>query len=377
MAGLYYEPRSLWSIANVDAHAAPVQLELPRRHFYNGERHPITLKRIALCAVNYLLQGTPTDVSGVGYNETSAVLNRARLKISSPQQFHWNDRKFIDCASMAPKPTAQPPNDLIAGDAGEVATYLPSSMWGQSMLRLDNPLIVPKQGSLEWDLSAHTPFPGVGVSGVAEDALATAWMLYQQQGGLWPGSARQCLRNLFPFTGNITEFNPEERWPYPPDGYGVGTPVVIPTSDSWWPPLSRFPSGSSSNPNSFIGQNDARDGSSMITDLRVAIDQRLYDQRLVAQFGASARPSPLALRTGTRIRTIGTGSQTYWWRPGAPLALVFDAITPALVMDLPEPITLPPDGQLSVELEMDAVPTDETPVYHIGVSFNGFATIEG
>jgi hypothetical protein len=115
----------------------------------------------------------------------------------------------------------------------------------------------------------------------------------------------------------------------------------------------------------------------MFTDLRCFIDQRLYDQRLCAQFGAASRPSPLALRTGTRIRTTGTGSQNYWWRPGAPLALVFDHITPALVMRLSDPITLPPQDQLDVEMEFPGVPGSADTNFHVGVSFNGFATIEG
>ncbi len=375
-AGLYYEPRSLWSIANVEASANTQRVELPRKHFYNGERHPITITRVALCGVNYLLTGAPVDVGGVAFDETSDIISRCRLKISSPQRFHWNSRKFVLDAAMAPQPTAQPPVGPTPGFVGEIASYLPSSLWGLSMLKLDYPLIVPRRGGVEWDLSAHTPFPGVGEGGDPEDAQAFAWMLYQQQGGLFAGSARQHLAPLFAFTGNITEANPEERWPYPPDGYGVGTPTF--PSNNWWPPLSRFPAGGSvGNPHSFIAQEDSRDGSSMITDLRVTIDQRLYDQRLAEQFGATARPSPLSLRTGTRIRTTGTGSQNYWWRPGAPLALVFDHITPALVWKLPEPITLPPQDQLDIEMEFPSVPDGEATTFHVGIAFNGFATIEG
>lgn len=378
MRGLYYEPRSLWSIANVQSSNASVRrVELPRLHFYNGERHPITIKRIALCGVNYLQCGTPTDVAGTQFNETAAVISRCRLRISSPQRFHWNTRRFILDASMAPLPTAQPPVGLTPGDAGEVANYLPSSFWGQSMLKLDNPLIVPRRGGVEWDLSAHTPFPGVGEAGEPEDAQAFATMIYQQVGGLWPGSVRQNIVPLFAYTGDLSQPNPEERWPYPPDGYGVGIPPAALASNNWWPPLSRFPVGSSANPNSFIAQESAVSGSTEITDLRCVIDQRLYDQRFVAQFGVTSRPSPLSMRTGVRIRTAGTGSQNWWWRPGAPLALVFDHITPALVMHLQNPITLPPQDQLDVEMEFPVMPGEESTAFHVGVSFNGFATIEG
>lgn len=377
-AGLLYEPRSLWSIANVAGSGIAQRLELQRTHFYNGERWPITLKRIALCGVNYLLQGAPLDLMPIGFNETSAVISRTRVKISSPGRYHFTSKRtFVLDAAMAPKSTAQPPTQLTPGDPGEVATYLPSSLWGQCMLKPDYPLYIPRRGAIEWALSAHTPFPAEQLppNDIPQDVTATAWMLYQQEGGLFSGSARSQQVTLFPFVGDLSQPNPQERWPYPADGYGAGVPPAgTPTSADWWSPQSRFPAG---GPRGFTSQEDVRDGSSKIIGLRTFIDQRLYDQRLVAQFTNVVRPSPLSLRTGCRIRTQGIGSQTWWWRPGAPLALVFDHVTPALVMDLPEPFTLPPQGQLDVEMEIPAISQDYTSTFHVGISFNGFATIEG
>ncbi len=369
---LLYEPRSLWSIANVVAADHPQFVRLPRTHFYNGSRWPITLNRIALAGINYFF-GSAISAQGSIADCTAAIINRTKIRISSPQQFYWNSRAMLLDAAHAPLPTAQPPQGLTPGDAGEVTNYLPSSLWGQCMLKFDNPLILPQRGSCEWWLSAHTPFPAMTDTGAVENAAVRAWMLYQEKGGMFAGSARFAEVPLLPFTGNDTQRDPQERWPYPPDDYGAGVPSGIASTSNWWPGESSFPSG---GPRSFTKQESTRQGSTELTDMRVFIDQRLYDQRLYDNL--NNRPSPLSLRTGTRIRTVNTGSNTWWWRPGAPLALVFDHITPALVMKLAEPITLAPQDQLDVEMEFPAaIPDQVDNSYHVGISFNGFATIEG
>ena len=85
----------------------------------------------------------------------------------------------------------------------------------------------------------------------------------------------------------------------------------------------------------------------------------------------------------SRIRTTDGGSGRYWWRPGAPIALVLDHITPAFVYELPVPITVGPGDALDVELEVPlstTFPDDgtaTTPTFNLGVSFNGYAAIEG
>jgi hypothetical protein len=71
----------------------------------------------------------------------------------------------------------------------------------------------------------------------------------------------------------------------------------------------------------------------------------------------------------------------WWWRPGAPLALVFDAQTPGLVYDLTHEITLEPGDTLA--LEMTFPPSafgGENPQLipvHVGVALNGYSPIEG
>lgn len=343
-SGLLYEPRSLWSIANVkvveDA-PGPVRVRLPKRHFFNGERYPLILKRLALCAVNYAL-----------LDDTINFFQHAELGISVPQRYHLNTKRFVPVAGLTARPTWQPSTPFAP---------LSSNLWGQSMLNFDNPLYIAKDAFIEWSLSAITP-----VGDTALDPVP-AKMLYQEEGGLWPGSARTHEVELpfwNPNSMGSLQFDPLEKWPFPPaDAASVGGDATV-----FWDPRGHF-SG-----NRFLQQEHTRDGSTKLIDMRVAIDQRAYDDTV--DLGVN-QPSPLHFRIGTRARMGNGGTKAWWWRPGAPLALVFDHITPALVYELNESVTLGPGEQLDVEMLLPPIVGQDPAEYHIGISFNGFAVIEG
>lgn len=388
---LYYEPRSFWSILNVPASGVMQRVTMNKLHFWNGERWPIEVRRIALAAINYTVTGKPPTGSEipnlaptVGANETSSVINRTRVRISVQQRYHLNLRRMVIDAGMAPRRTWMPATQAI---------FPTSSIWGQCNLTLDEPLIVPRNGAVEWSMSGYTPWKDNSGDEppTDQDQPTEAWLLYQEQGGMFAGSARVRQIPLLPYLGNT--FPTGEGWPYPPDGYGVPTTLTIPSTENWWPPQSTFPAGGQGGANgtqrgtSFRNQESTRAGSSKITELRTYIDQQAYDESFNNHAFATvkaARPTPLSMRVGTRIRTQGSGSNTWWWRPGAPLALVFDTITPAVVMDLPRPFTLRPNEQITVEMEFPPNVTDASvppqtfqTTYHIGCSLNGFAAIEG
>lgn len=390
--GVLYEPRSFWSIENVDAGAAPQFVRFDRRHFYNGERWPITIKRLTMMAVNYTVFETPQAGlnPAIGADEAGSVINKIRISLSSNQRYHFNAKRTLQLAGLSPRPRWMPQVGLT--NAGE-GLYLPSSLYGQCFLTLDKPLFLPRNGSIQWDLSAYTPWNTQVVKGNDQNNNATAWMIYQEEGGLWPGSARSRQVQLQAYTGQLTP-DPEMKWPFPADGYGVGAlgPAVSASVD-WWAPLSRFPAGGAANRDftggpgaagplqrSFSGQESTRAGSTKIIGMRTFIEQMTYDVQFSQNMfpvGATSRSAPLSMRVGTRVRTENAGSKTWWWREGAPLALVFDTLTPANVYEFPEPFTLNPGDQLDVEMELPAnVPTFTT-TFHIGVALNGFAAIEG
>ncbi len=363
--GLLYEPRSFWSIANVAGQAYDQTVRLDRRHFYNGGRYPIEIKRIAIAGINYLLTGAPATIDTVGWNESSSVVERVRVSISAPQRYYFSSRRAPLAAGMAPRPTAQIP---VAAPA--------SSMWGQCNLAFDKPLVLPRTGTIEMSLSAHTPWVWPAITPVVEAQQTQATIVWQEVGGYFAGSGRSLTVPLFAYTGNTTVADPAEKWPYPPDGYGVGAGPALP-SPNWWPAQSSFPAGGQRG---FSRFESTRSGSTELSELRTYIDQRDYDEALAAAFDGTPRPCPLSLRTGCRVRTVSGGSREYWWRPGAPLALVLDTITPAVVYELDEPFTMPPGEQLDLEVQIPGMtPTGDLaqPNYHIGVSLNGFAAIEG
>src|SRR6185503_5361115 len=96
----------------------------------------------------------------------------------------------------------------------------------------------------------------------------------------------------------------------------------------------------------------------------------------------AAKPiAPIGTRIVTRAKCSNGGTNEWWWRPNAPLCLVSPTMGPATVYTLRKPIVLGPGEQLEVELQAPPIVTiDDTPfqpTYQIGVSFTGYATIEG
>lgn len=377
--GLIYEPRSLWSIARVASTALDQQFRLDKRHFFNGTRWPIQIRRVALMAVNYVIADAPAGLGGQPPEETQQILQKCRVGVSVPQRYHLSSKRMVLTGAVAPEPSGQPPVEQV--DIGSSNFFTPSSQYGVSMLKFDKPLILPRTGTIEWGLSAHTAYNGVGKGG-DEDRLTQAWMLYQEEGGLFAGSARARRVDLAAFTGNTTQSI--ESWPYPPDGFGAGVPVgTAVASNNWWPPQSRFPAAGNvpdaagQRNTTFAAQESTRAGSTRLTDMRIYVDQLEYDSRMDNAGGYGGhQPSMLATRMGCSVKTVNSGSKTNWWRPGAPVGLVFDYLSPANVYDLPEEITLGPGEQLDVEMTFPAEITSTTN-FQIGIAFNGYAAIEG
>ncbi len=395
--GLLYEPRSFWSIANVALDGAEFiqTVRLPREHFFNGERWPIQIKRIALAAINYgFIEPPPGPLPGnpTAYHEGANNISVLDFAISVPQRWHVSSKSPAGAAVVTPRPRWEPRPRADAGAI--VANSRASSLWGMSMLKCDKPLIIPEQGTIEWDLTSHSPW-AVDVPNNETDALfipgySRATLLYQEVGGnVWPGSARTSPGpvgsfrpgfELRPFDRTriaALPADPPEKWPFPPDA--TFDPAVVPLetgSTTFWNPDAHF------GGRAFDAQESTRSGSTEISDLRCHIDQRFYDSAMQIAFNTPNQPSPLSLRTGSRIRTVNGGSNAWWWRPGAPLALTFDYHTPAVVYELKQEITLGPEEHLEVEVFVppafvEGQETREPSAYHLGISVNGYAAIEG
>lgn len=394
MEGLLYEPRSLWSIANARVRSdvvTPTTVRLNRRHFTNLTRWPMTFKRLAVTGVGYTFnQALDPFTSGVPslYKQSTDIAQQVGIEISAPQRYHLNSKLSISSATLAPRPTWEPPS----GYPGIV------SAWNTSRLQCDTPLYIPKTGALEWQLSGYNTMTSVDVQAPSANGVFVT-MLYQERGGMFFGNCRQHQYFARPFSlpggAALSPFyNSEEKWPFPPDLFSTAATYGGVVTNDWWDPKANFSAGK------FKRQNATRDGSTAITDLRASISQAFGWDVLVQAAMAASYPgayvvppvppgaklpniAPLSTHMGTRIKTVGCGSEAWWWRPGAPLALVFDAQTPALVYDLHREFTLEPGDSLDVTMTLPAMGADfgdtspfDVP-FHVGISLNGYSPIEG
>lgn len=364
---ILFEPRALWDVQRVtiDDITAPVVLAaFNKERFHNGGRWPITITRIALCPINYVLaaqDGVAPAGPTTWQNSMAAVFQQARVRINSPFRRHLSRRAMPIWQARTRRTWMQKPD----------APAYASSLWGVSRLDFDHPLILPRLGTISCDITGYV-IPSIGVpfgqpAGLGEDSVQSAMAIYEDGGQLNGGARVRPRSNLTPIVstnqpwGNITD--------------AFGNYGVI-TNTNAWPAAGMFPS------RLFDAENAGRQGSSRVRGIGVHLDQINYDasQGAAVIAGLNTNPaSPVSTRVGVRAVTSVGGSGEYWWRNGAPLALVFDTITPAIVYPLVEPITLPPGDALDVEIELPVqlFGGEVAPAYNLGVSFNGYAIIEG
>jgi hypothetical protein len=376
--GLLYEPRSFWSIGtfgSTEGQTDPSIIQLNRQHFYNGERWPVQINRITTAGINYTFVNPPVGLPA-NYQAGSVTTNAVRVRITAPQRYHYGPKRSFELAAMGPLATWTPAPGLSSVVIeGDPITFNPSSLWGQCALKFDNPLYIPRTSALEWDISSYTPWASGGKTPVPQPAatIPTCHQLYEEPGGLFAGDARTRSFKMRAFNG--TTPLQDERWPFMRGRFQPFVAGQPNETADWWHPDGRF------NVRQFDLQEATRAGSTSISGMRTFIDQIAYDAFMVEEGLAPAanRACPLSMRVGTRVRLANAGSNTWWWRPGAPLCLVFDSITPANVYQLHEPITIGPGDTLDVQMEFPPASPGGlfTDRLQFGISFNGFAAIEG
>jgi len=384
--GIWYQPRSLWSSLLVNNTEQPsVSVSFDRNQLRNGTRWPITLERMALSPINYPLEyltrtagGAPNPSSPYSYGVS--VLQGARVRISAPYRKSYS-RQEIQVGVHPALPTGQPEQPSATG-----ATGAESSTFGLSYLRFDKPLFVPERSNCTLQLSGmkgliyDPPFePGMVF---LSDRIQTS-IYFNEVGGLFSGSQR-AARGAFDLDLSPRIYDPAQNgFPFAtPNDY---EPPGGPTQPDW-PPQNQLTA------KQYDQQESTRAGSSHVYGMGVMIDQIAHDDNAIASAeGNGLSPdsfhiSPLSQRIGCRARQGAGVSTDWWWRPGAPLALVLDTITPAVVYELPTPITLGPGESLRVDAnlagtdyfgsDLESISEDGNRM-QVGISFNGFTAIEG
>lgn len=374
-SGILFEPRSLWDVQTFTPTVSgstflEQTLSFNRQQFFNGGKWPITLTRVSFCPISYALR-TQTGVTAIAaspwtFENSMAIIARANLRISAPFRRHFS-RTFTAAEGLIPLKTWVP--KLAQG-------FQLSSIYGLSRLEFDRPIVLPRLGSCLFQVSA-VPYPDIH-DNIWDDAptkvqMAIAWHEY---GGSMNGAARMRPRAVLDgvTAQNLTLF-------------GIKVPQIFVNSNSnipatttnTWPGSGMFTSAA------FDRENASRSGATTLTGINVHIDQIDYDNVVRNQnandgVGTTALISPISTMVACRAKTAVGGTGEWWWREGAPLCLVLDTITPALVYGFPNPITLEPGDTLDVELDYPVTQVPESGLVHgytFGVSLNGFAIIEG
>lgn len=371
-ATFLHEPRALWTVqaiqTPVDDTAADGRVVVPREHFRNVSRYPITLTHLCVAAINYTFRSyaganpatSPTDI-----HNSAVIQHLVKVYLTAPFSLPFT-RKDMLIGAQAPLPTGEP------GLMYDSASYA-SGPWGVSRWDFERSLYLPNKSNVQFDLSAYY-LPSL-FNAQATPVTYASIQFDEVHNGKFGGNSRlRERRPLFPFARNSVNRL------FAPDAFGDATTQF--ESEVSFPPGAGFSGKEWRTQESNRGQDWSR-----FTGFAVQIDQIAHDEQ-IQTFGApyAGQPlAPLSMRVGTRARVRGGGGTgEWWWRPGAPLCLVTPTMTPASVHRLPTPIVLGPGERLEMELEVPSFVYalggelgSVRPTYQIGVSMLGWASVEG
>jgi len=372
-----HEPRALWTVASQQAAADAAELDdarvrVNKDHFRNTTKYPMVLTHALVCAINYTYRSyaveTVDDLTDV--QNSMAAQNLVEVFISAPYSLHYTARSALMALTPA-RPQAQPSLRY------SLASPFASSPFGISRWAFDKTLVLPPKVACELDLSCmNVPTQLTATYPSVRGTIA----FDEASSGIFGGNNRMTDQPGVPVAGggfSLLWGRQLANLPFGADPFGF-VAAQQDFTDQLWPVQLKFPANDYHRQETNRGQTH-----NFLTGFGVHIDQIAAD---VVLNGAAAptggnQVAPFATKIGTRARTRNGGSGEWWWRPGAPLALVTPTMTPAMVHRLPEQITLNPGEELDVELQFPVGPTIEgtlyRPTYTVGVSFTGYAVIEG
>lgn len=364
---LIYEPRAIWSVA----HATPtvnnvsVEIDFPRKDWHNGGRWPIVLEHLLIAPVGYLLEEYAGAVSPPAANsdrhDCSSSIQVEKLFITAPGRQHYTLSPLLTGA-FSPQPTA----DVSMRDS--TTHGYASGLFSVCRWDFKHALDQPRGYGMEFGFGGFLVQPNGTILDNAHRPLMR--VAFFEKGGIWGGNAR----TIQPATFIDRQGGAGNNFPFPADGLGsdpnaqgaLRNPVTVTGND-------------------YRKRQASQAGREQLTGFAVHIDAIGYEDTVQASAVVNVPGSPIAaesLRTSVSCKTAAGVTDTDWWRPNAPLALVCPTITPAQVYKLREPIVLHPGDTLDVLAIVpggfhSATGQDIFPTYQLGVSFTGYAIIEG
>ncbi len=374
--GYLYEPRAFWEVVRIDTSVdvdplnpfrSARTIRLNPENWYNGSKHTIVFTKLLLSPINYTLQqfvGAVPPAVASDFNNCGSAVNRMEVVVNAPRRQRMASRPLAK-ASYVPQPACTPSMEFTN-------TPYASSLLGLSKWTFDKAMKLPNTGSMQLDISSR---PARMVGGPDDIFLSTSVEEAYQAGGWGMRHARTLQRAILPLSQNNVPF-PAGSQSFGDDAFGH--PQVGAVGNNLWIAAGQLTA------NEFRQQNANRGAkNSWVQGFSVMVDQINYDEDQQASPVANVPGSPItpySQRLACRARTTNGGTNQWWWRPGAPVALVCPTITPASVMELQQPIKLGPGD--SLELEVTApnpvvLAPQIDPTFQFGVSLTGYAIIEG
>lgn len=362
---ILYEPRAYWDVGTFEGerqlpntnNQTPQEIVFNKDSFRNISRNPVKLTKFNLCPI------------GASFQETVSQLSQASFFLSAPNRQSWSFTP-LDGSTWKQDQKGEP--SMLYS-----ATPRASSLHGLSRWLFEHEFELPRDGVIQFDVSGinytANPDEAPGLS----DGTAYYAFSFFEHGGRFGGNARirqrELIRNL---AGNP---------PYPV--YPRGNAAVFPldfgpkptspnSSPQMWPEQGQFRTKTWRENEITRGQMGSR-----VAGFQVMVDQITSDD-LATQNPLNPARAPMATRLITRCRTAAGPTGEWWWREGAPLALVSPSAGPALTYSLPRPITLEPGDQLQLECIVPRLYVPDGELFrrlpfNIGVSFTGFAEVSG
>ena len=357
--GFLYEPRVLWGqgvITQVPADefnpAAAVTVIGPGRNdYYNGSKYPIVLTDVIT-----LMQ------SPLGYGSTGpSLLDQLPIELGSLGGARYSYGRISGLVEPKASAEALESFNPITPDAPPLNTLgFPNplvtprtrrrSVTNLARWDFEHTLKLPAAAYLELQLSGRIPTV-VDTSAVGVTADVNFYAASPGGRANWPGST-------------LTRTN------FPIDQLSVPTSQFYyqAAQNNYYTDGGPFPFSTLPFQGSFGGTQNQLYPSSQVFTSKLAVQQKAnysapfdlhgfsvgFDQTALDNaLGDNQAAGPLSATTYLRARSRNGGTQEFWWRDGAPLAICTPTMTPGVVSTLSRPIALQPGEGFKLSLPQD------------------------
>lgn len=393
--GLLYEPRVLWGMGVVSA-LAPVgdpliTVTLPdARNYLNGERWPIVLTHMITLVQSPsgfaflgsdLVNQIPIELGALGATRYSVGQVRGLVSpCASGESIEPLSVLANDVAPLQPLLYGGAPNTTAVGPRGRLRSVQNLVRWD-----FDHTLKLPPAAFVEMQLSGRVPTL-VDTSALNPEADVNFYASAPQEGAQFPGSA--LTRGRFSI-GQLTIPTAQFYYAQAAAQTEGGAVTVLPFQNLVGGPVSQlYPSSQVFTSRQAVQQKATFDIPTQLAGMSVAFQQDALDAELYAATGTV--PGSLATTIYARMRSRNGGTQNYWWRDGAPLAVCMPSITPGVVSKLDRPLALQPGQGFKLSLPENFDPNtlrvpwdgsrdaDDQPIGTLSyyISFCGYALVE-